>query len=391
MNRSQSRKRPLCITRSLSEDSTRKGRHLRSKELREVASSVRNGTFTYEARPKKSVDWATYDEAQINELADMLNSIRDIVDEACARIAERPPEVKTGPGRPQVPACDLAKALMLQSYFGAGNRVAAGLVRVFGEKLHISSEFSYKTIERGYDPGRVTPILEEVLRITNEMGNGNENTFAADGSGDPSTVKVNYESRRSEQRKERKEESGRELSLFPDSTVRKHDFQYLALTAGVHTKVISAFTSTDDHSIGELSHFPSLMDTTALNCPSMDTMLGDGLYAARTVCAVTEQYGVMPYFLPKSNSTFRSHGVPSWSHMTHALVLDPQQWLSVYHMRSNAETVMSMLKRRLPAKIRKKLPERKKTEEFLKADVHNVRQCCYLTYTHPEMLKGTEQ
>ena len=279
----------------MSEDSSiRKGKHLRSNELREVASSVRNGTFTYEARPKKSVDWASYDEAQINELADMLNSIRDIVDEACARIAGRSQETKTGPGRPPVPPCDLAKALMLQSYFGAGNRVAAGLVRVFGEKLHISSEFSYKTIERGYDPGRVTPILEEVFRMTNEMGNGNENTFAADGSGDPSTVKVNYESRRSEQRKERKEESGRELSLFPASTVRKHDFQYLALTAGVHTKVISAFTSTDDHGIGELSHFPSLMAETALNCPSMGTMLGDGLYAARTVCAVTEQYGVTP-------------------------------------------------------------------------------------------------
>ena len=132
----------------MSEDSSRKGRHLRSKELREVASSVRNGTFQYEARPKKSVDWASYDEAQVNELADMLNSIRDIVDEACARIAERSPEVKTGPGRPPVPACDLAKTLMLQSYFGAGNRVTAGLVRVFGEKLHISSEFSYKTIEK---------------------------------------------------------------------------------------------------------------------------------------------------------------------------------------------------------------------------------------------------
>ncbi|MCL4317374.1 MAG: hypothetical protein M1422_03790 [Candidatus Thermoplasmatota archaeon] len=32
------------------------------------------------------MDWATYDEAQINELADMLNSIRDIVDEARARL-----------------------------------------------------------------------------------------------------------------------------------------------------------------------------------------------------------------------------------------------------------------------------------------------------------------
>ena len=362
-------------------------KQLRSSELREVAASVRNGTFSYESRPKKSVDWASYDEAQVNELADMLNSIRDVVDEACARIAGRSPETKNGPGRPPVPSCDLAKALMLQSYFGASNRVAAGLVRVFGEKLRISSEFSYKTIERGYDPGRVTPILEEVFRITNEMGNSNESTFAADGSGDPSTVKVNYESRRAEQRKERKDGKEKEQPLFPGSTVRKHDFQYLVLTAGVHTKIISAFSSTDDHSIGELSHFPSLMDTTALNCPSMDTMLGDGLYAARTICAVTEKHGVTPYFLPKSNSTFRSHGVPSWLHMTHAFVLDPQQWLSIYHMRSNVETVMSMLRRKLPTKIRKKLPERKKTEEFLKANVHNVRQCCYLTYTEPELVK----
>jgi predicted metalloenzyme YecM len=28
-----------------------------------------------------------------------------------------------------------------------------------------------------------------------------------------------------------------------------------------------------------------------------------------------------------------------------------------------------------------------KTEEFLKANIHNVRQCCYLTYTEPELVK----
>jgi transposase len=104
------------------------------------------------------------------------------VDEACARIARLSPETKTGPGRSTVPSCDLAKVLMLQSYFGVSNRVTAGLVHVFGEKLHISSEFSYKTIERGYDPSRVTSILEEVFCITNEMGNSGESTFAADAA-----------------------------------------------------------------------------------------------------------------------------------------------------------------------------------------------------------------
>ena len=179
----------------MSEDSgvKKKGKNLRSEELREIASSVRKGTFDYEGRPRKSMDWASYDEAQVNELADMLNAIRDIVEEASRRIAERSPGTARGAGRPSVPASDRAKALLMQGYFGVSNRVAAGLVRVFREKLRISTEFSYKTIERSYDPGGVTEILDEFFRITNEMGNG----------GDPSTVKVNYESRRSEQRRER--------------------------------------------------------------------------------------------------------------------------------------------------------------------------------------------
>ncbi|MGC9193384.1 MAG: hypothetical protein ACP5FQ_05710 [Thermoplasmata archaeon] len=42
----------------------------------------------------------------------------------------------------------------------------------------------------------------------------------------------------------------------------------------------------------------------------------------------------------------------------------------------------------MPAKIRKKLPQRKRTEEVLKINVHNVRQYCYLRYLAPELLKN---
>ncbi|MGC8497406.1 MAG: hypothetical protein ACP5NL_05365 [Thermoplasmata archaeon] len=74
--------------------------------------------------------------------------------------------------------------------------------------------------------------------------------------------------------------------------------------------------------------------------------------------------------------------------MLHRLVNDPQKWLSSYHGRSISETVNSMMKRRMPAKIRKKLPQRKRTEEVLKINVHNVRQYCYLRYLAPELLKN---
>ena len=51
----------------------------------------------------------------------------------------------------------------MQAYFGMPNRIAQGFPSLFWEKLGISSEFSYKTIERGYDPKRTKKVLDEVL------------------------------------------------------------------------------------------------------------------------------------------------------------------------------------------------------------------------------------
>ena len=84
----------------------------------------------------------------------------------------------------------------MQSYFGVSNRVAEGFARLFREKLGIKSDFSYKTIERGYDPERSKELLDEVFKITNEVGNPYENKFGMDGTGDPTNMKVNYESKR---------------------------------------------------------------------------------------------------------------------------------------------------------------------------------------------------
>ena len=112
-------------------------------ELRELAKSVRDGTFHDDGggggKSKRSLAWSSYNEAQVNELADTLNLIRRFVDRASAYIPERS---RRGRGRPPVPARDVAKALLLQACFGVSDRVAAGLVRLFREKLGISREFS---------------------------------------------------------------------------------------------------------------------------------------------------------------------------------------------------------------------------------------------------------
>ena len=73
--------------------------------------------------------------------------------------------------------------------------------------------------------------------------------------------------------------------------------------------------------------------------------------------------------------------------MLYALITDSQTWLENYHYRSISETGNSMLKRREPTKIRKKLSERKCMEESLKFNIHNIRQIGYLWYLAPHLLR----
>jgi transposase len=67
--------------------------------------------------------------------------------------------IEEGGGSPPVSLQDIVKVMPMQAYFGMPNRVAHGFLRLFGDKLGISSEFSYKTIERGYDPEKTKKIL----------------------------------------------------------------------------------------------------------------------------------------------------------------------------------------------------------------------------------------
>ncbi len=354
-----------------------------AEDLKDLVKSVRGRSFPYDGREPARRNWSDYENAQINEIADILETIRNVVDMAASSLPER----RRTAGRPPVPTSDVVKVMLTQAYFGMPNRIAEGFLRLFGEKLGISSIFSYKTIERGYDPERTKNLLDGVHRIMNVAGNRGERIFSTDGTGDPSTMKANYESRRSLQRLGReKDKTQKESDAFP-STRGRHDFQYSVLAAGVHSKIIAGFSTADDHSIGEFSHFPHVMSQTMELCPGIDEMLGNALYSNRNACSIMDAYAIVPYFLPKTNATLRAKGVPPWKLMLYGLMDDPQSWLEHHHMRSISECVNSMMKRKMPTKIRKKLPQRKKTEETLKINMHNLRQYNYLTHTNPELIR----
>ncbi|NOQ29026.1 MAG: hypothetical protein GQ566_02835 [Methanosarcinales archaeon] len=358
----------------------------RGEELKKIVKSVRDGTFEYDGKEPVKTDWAQYDQAQIYEMINYLNNIRDLVDLADKRIKERTPPKKRGPGRPPTDPADITKTLLLQTYLESSNRLAEGFLLLFQEKLGISSSFSYKTIERGYDRDRVNEILDEIVVITNESVEGKEETFSFDGTGFSASNKENYADKRQKQNSKKNHKKSKSATeeladdSFPksNSTGTKKGFSYAVMGAGVRHKLISGISISPNHSVGETTMFPEAFDQT-LNChPNPDSVLGDGIYGCRWITNLVSENNATPYFLPRSNVTFKSKGALGWYDMLYTLWEDPQEWLENYHMRSISETVNSMVKCRFGAPLRKKLDSRKETETRLKLVGHNIRRVGYL-------------
>ena len=255
-----------------------------------IIESVRDGTFEYRSKEQVKTNWAQYDQAQIREMINYLNNIRDLVDLADKRIKERTPPRKRGPGRPPTDPADVAKTLLLQTYTESSNRAAEGFLLLFQEKLGISSHFSYKTIERGYDRDPVNKILDEIVVITNESVEGKETTFSFDGTGFSASNKENYADKRQKQNSKKnlkKSTSATEEQAddsFPksNSTGTKKGFSYAVMGVGIEHKLISGISISPNHSIGETTLFPEAFDQT-LNChPDLDSVLGDGIYGCRS-------------------------------------------------------------------------------------------------------------
>jgi len=355
------------------------------EELRDIIKNVRDGSFDYKNRDEAETNWAKYDSAQIKEMANYLDNLRDIVDEADKRIQSKAKPNRRGPGRPETNPADIVKTLLLQTYTESPNRVAEGLLLLFREKLGISQHFTYKTIERGYDRKAVNKIMDEVVAITNECVKNEEKTCSFDGTGLSASNKENYAAKRQKQNSKKNQKKSQSASdeqchdSFPISDASsKMGFSYCVMGVGVQYKLISGMSVCPNHSIGETTMFPDVYYQTLQNYPNLENALGDGIYSARWITDMVSKSNVTPYFLPKSNVTFQSKGFAGWYDMLFSLWDAPQRWLEQYHMRSISETVNSMVKCRFGGTLRKRLDPRKATETKLKLVAHDIRRIGYI-------------
>jgi transposase len=321
---------------------------------------LKNDEFKYTPKEEKEIDWAKYDKAQINEINNMLLFIRNMVDEACKRLKlEGVPEKKER-GRPSKPPKDLAKAVLMQQYFGVSNRVTEGLVNLFREKMEIRSSFSYKAIERAYEIPEVTLILQEVFKMVQEPISDKEHNFSIDGSGVPTSTKQNYE-----QDKKKGDTKG---------------YEKMIAVVGNEYKMISSVIFTENPDANESPYLEPLVLETAEKYDEVKLVTADAGYISRANCNIIASIGAIPRIYPKRGITLRQRGSKAWTDMLLSFINDPQKWFEEYHSRSISETANSTYKRDFPVPLRRKINVRRKQEAFTRVCDYNLKRRCYLRY-----------
>ena len=130
-----------------------------------------------------------------------------------------------------------------------------------------------------------------------------------------SSNKENYADKRQKQNSKKNYKKSTSASKeqaddsFPESnSAAKRGFSYSVMGVGVRYKLISGISISPDHSIGETMMFPETFDQT-LGChPDLENVLGDGIYGCRWITNLVSENNATPYFLPRSNVTFKSIG-----------------------------------------------------------------------------------
>lgn len=315
----------------------------------------------YKKKSPRPADWWAYDQAQIHEACDVLDSIRIGVDLAQADfggyLARR-----RGRGRPRkngvYGVADLAKALLVQQYLGDSDRRLVGYLELCSEKLGLVSLPGYKDVERAYGDPDVTVLLLALFDLT--VGAVRDvRDFAIDGTGLSTSIKDNWE-----------------RYLF--SRERRYAvFEKLVCVVGQTYGLVSAFRVLDSMHGHKSPYLRPLVEEVAERHGGLGLVCGDAGFISRENCQLIAGLGGVPRLYPRKSTSLNSLGCKAYQDMLLSFISDAQAWLEEYHRRYVCESTFSSLKRRCLCPLRREIGSRRKQEVLARIIVYNLIRLSY--------------
>ncbi|MCG3772204.1 MAG: hypothetical protein JW384_03410 [Nitrosomonadaceae bacterium] len=303
---------------------------------------------TQTVRMTYSQQWSAYDAAQTHEA----ERFEDLLCRLCAGIAQ--PVQSTG--RPQLPLSDVVFALALKTYSTVSGRRATSYIRGAQSRGLIEHTPHYSSAFRRLESEELTPLLQALIEESARPLSVVETKLAIDSTG-----------------------------FATNSYSRWYDYKWgrvrseqkwikLHLMTGTTTNIITAAQATAYES-ADAPQLPALLErsTQAFNAQEIT---GDKAYSSKANLRAIEATGAVPYIPFKEGTrpvpVRRDQQDELWEKMWYYYNFRRDDFLSHYHVRSNVESTMMMLKSKFGGSVRAKLPVSQVNETLLKCLCHNL-------------------
>lgn len=305
-------------------------------------------------RPTYRQDWPAYNAAQCNEKRDFRRLLHDL----CKGI-ETPGQKR---GRPSHLYADVLYAAILRAYLTKSGRRSACDIEDAAENRFIRAAMHFNTIYRFLQRKDVTPILMRLVTETSLPLAALEDDVAVDSTG---------------------LSTGERVPWFDKKYGRDNDFtawRKLHFLCGTRTHtVISAIPSPGQDHDGRF--FRSLVEAIPPKF-RVKALSADKAYLDHANLSLVDDVGAIPYIPFKRDSVSSDRHPVVWQMMHAYYEFNREEFLEGYHRRSNAESVVNMIKAKYGARLRSKTPTSQDNEVLTKVIAHNIYVLIQSIYEH---------
>lgn len=259
---------------------------------------------------------------------------------------------RVGAGRPSISIQDKLKLAILKVYNKSSFRKCYSFNLLYSNAGYTTKMVKRSCINNVFNDERYTDYLEKIYRSLANFLVPYENSFAIDSSGFGSRYVSRWVKVRTD--------------------FQKHKlFRKLHVVCGVHTHIVTDVKITE----GSGADSPVLKELILSTSKRFDIrrVCADAGYLSRDNAQFIEDIDARPFIMPKKNTSARAKGhYPAWNRMIRLWLDCPGLFKKQYHLRSNVETVFSMMKTTLMDGLNCRKAVSQKNELLIRVVCHNL-------------------
>lgn len=322
-------------------------KHIFAVEISQTLELVNNEGIktTITKTVKYSQDWTAYNKSQIEEKEKFLGIINGLIEDI-----EEPQYVF---GRPKMPLRDSLFASALKVYSQFSLRRFQTDLRLAKEKGFTDKIPCYSSVGKFMERADITPMLYGILLKSSLPLKAIETKFAIDSSGF-STKNFG------------------EYCNIKHKMNKQHEWMKAHICIGVKTGIITSAKITEETGADSPQFIPMLEETKNNGFSIMEAS-GDKAYSSRDNVGYVDSIGGTAFIPFKSGSVGKPRGKSwAWRKMFHYFMMNREEFLEHYHLRSNVESIFGAIKNKFGGSLKSRTKTAQTNELLLKLICYNI-------------------